>query len=64
MINAVYNVKSIDASLEGKSVHEIFDVIILVEMYEIVELIEAGMEQLAKYLITDEIILEVAEDAM
>ena len=37
MINAVYNVKSIDASLEGKSVHEIFDVMILVLMYQIAE---------------------------
>ena len=64
MINAVYNVKSIDASLEGKSVHEIFDVMILVLMYQIAELIEAVMEQLAKYLITDETVLEVAEDAM
>ena len=36
---------------------------ILVEMYQIAELIEAVKEQLAKYPITDDSVLEVAEDA-
>ena len=63
MINAVYNVNSINESLKGKSIHEIFNVMILVEMYQIAELIEAVKEQLAKYPITDDSVLEVAEDA-
>jgi len=64
MIDSVYNAKSIEESLAGKSIHEIFDVVNLVERYQIPELKEAIQQLLAEYPITEHTVLEVAEEAM
>jgi len=64
MIDAVNSSKSIADSLRGKSVQEIFDVVNLVERYQIPELMSAVQEFLSEYTITEDTVLEVAEEAM
>ena len=62
--DAIYNIKSIGQSLQGKSVDEVFHVVDLIERYHIPELMEAVKEHLANFPITDDTVLEVAEEAM
>jgi len=64
MIDAVNSSKRIEDSLQGKSVQEIFDVVNLVERYQIPELVKAVREFLSEYTITEDTVLEVAEEAM
>jgi len=64
MIDSVYDSKSIGEALWGKSVHEVFDVVNLVERYQIPELMRDVKYHLHEYPITDETVLGVAEDAM
>jgi len=64
LMDTVYDVKSIGESLSGKSVDEIFDVVNLIERYQIAELMEAAKECLANYPVTEDNVLEVAGDAM
>lgn len=64
MIDSVYNIKSMKKSLQEKSVDEIFAVLHLVTMYEIPELVLAVKEYLSTFPITEENVMEVADNAM
>ena len=64
MKDAVYNAESFQDSLEGKSVDEVFDVVNLLERYQIKELMKSAKEYLANYPVTEDSVLEVAGDAM
>ena len=44
VIDAIYHSKFIGESLEGKSVHEVFDVVNVIERYQITELIDIEKE--------------------
>jgi len=63
MMDAIYETKSIEDSLKGKSVQEVFDVLHLIEQYQISELAEAVQEILANYPVDDDTVMEVAEEA-
>ena len=62
--DAIYNIKSIGDSLQGKSVDEVFHVVDLIERFHIPELMEPAKEHLANFPITEDTVLEVAEEAM
>jgi len=64
MVNAIYNTSPIEESLKNKSVHELFTVLDLVMKYQIPELVLAVKELLAIFPLTDDTVLEVANDAM
>jgi len=64
LMDAVYDVKSIGESLSGKSVDEVFDVVNLIERYQIKELMEPAKECLDNYPVTEDNVLEVAGDAL
>jgi len=64
MKEAIYNTKSIKQSLQGKSVHEVFAVLDLVTRYEIPELLASVKEFLGDFPLTEENVLDVAEDAV
>jgi len=64
LMDAVYDVKSIGESLSGKSVDEVFNVVNLIERYQIKELMEAAKEALDNYPVTEDNVLEVAGDAL
>jgi len=64
MKDGIYNTKLIKDSLNGKSVTEVFSVLDLVTRYEIPELQISVREYLAKFPLTDENVLDVAEDAI
>lgn len=64
MIDAVYNSKPIEDSLNGKSVREVFDVVNLIERFQIAQLVEVILKQLSNYPITDETVMDVADEAM
>jgi len=59
IIDAIYATKSIEDSLRDKSVKEVFDVIFLIEQYQIVQLKQAVEELLANYPVTKDTVLEV-----
>jgi len=63
LMNAIYDTKSIEDSLRGKSVQEIFDVLYLIEQYQIDQLKETVQELLSNYPVTEDSVLEVAEEA-
>jgi len=63
MIDSIYEKKSLEESLKGKSVQEVFDVINLIEQYQIAELAEAMEKHFADYSITEDSVLEVAAEA-
>ena len=63
MVDAIYNTKQLSASLEGKTVQEIFDVLNLAVQYEIPEL-KLGVRNILKaFPVTKDSALEVAIDA-
>jgi len=64
MKDGIYNTKLIKDSLNGKSVTEVFSVLDLVTRYEIPELQISVREYLAKFPLTDDNVLDVAEDAI
>ena len=64
MIDAIYNTKSIEDSLKGKSVQEFFDVINLIERYQIAELQKIIKKYVYNYPISGETVLDVAAEAM
>jgi len=64
MIDAVYNVKPMKESLQGKSVDEMFAVLYLVTKYKISSLELAVKECLSSFTITEDNALDVADDAM
>jgi len=63
MIDGIYNIGSIQTSLKGKSLEEVFDVVKLTKRYQIKELTEAVKEHLANYTVTEDTVLEVATQA-
>merc|ERR550519_47350 len=64
MLDAIYSVKPMKESLQGKSVDEIFAVLYLVKKYEIPKLQLAVMECLSSFPITENNVLKVATDSM
>lgn len=64
LIDAIYEVRLIEDSLKGKSVHEVFAVLYLVVKYEIPELVQAVKECLSSFPFTRDTVVEVASDAM
>jgi len=64
MLDAVYNVRPVKESLQGKTVDEVFAVLYLVSKYEIPQLVLDVKECLSTFPITEENVLEVATDAM
>ena len=62
--DAIYNIKSIGDSLQGKSVDEVFHVVDLIKRFHIPELMEPAKEHFANFSITEDTVLEVAEEAM
>jgi len=67
LIDAIYQTKSLFDSLKGKSVEEIFDVVYLIEQYQISQLQEfqdAVKELLSDYPVTEDSVLDVAGEAM
>jgi len=64
MKEALYNIKLIKDSLKGKSVDEVFAVLNLVTRYKISELVNSVKEYISNFPLTDENVLEVAEDSM
>jgi len=65
--DAIYNNKSIEDSLQDKSLDEVFDVVVLIERFRIKELMEPMKEYLATYPVTDNSkysALKVAKKAM
>lgn len=64
MIHALYNFKPLKESLTGMSIDEIFAVLYLVTKYEIPELVLAVKEGLSAFHISEDNVLEVANDAM
>ena len=63
MIHAIYNTTSLEESLKDKSVEEMFLVLDLVMKYQIPELTVAARECLTDVPLTEDAVLEVAEDA-
>merc|ERR1719186_2420738 len=64
IINALYKIKSIQDSLQGKTIQVIFDVVNLMERYQMAKLQDAINEVISNYPITEESVLEVAEEAI
>ena len=64
MVEAIYNTKTIKESLKEKTVHEMFAVLNLVKKYQIPELVLPARDCLATFPLTEEVVLEVAGDAM
>merc|ERR1719186_1865536 len=64
LIDAIYGTNSIEDSLEGKSVQDVFEVVNLIERYQIVELNSVMEEHIANYPVTDDTVLMVAAEAM
>jgi len=64
IINALYKIKSIQDSLQGKTIQVIFDVVNLIERYQMAKLQNAINEVISNYPITEESVLEVAEEAI
>jgi len=62
--DAIYNNKSIGESLEGKSVDEVFQVVELIERFQIDELKKDVKDYITNYPITEDTVLQVAEEAM
>merc|ERR1719186_1003794 len=62
--DAIYNNKSIGDSLEGKSVDEVFQVVELIERFQIDELKKDVKDYITNYPITEDTVLQVAEEAM
>jgi len=63
MLDAIYNVKPMKESLQGKTVHEIFAVFYLVTKYKISSLELAVKEHLSSFPFTVDNVIEVANDA-
>lgn len=65
MIEAIYNSKSIEENLRGKSLHEMFTVLNLVTQYEIPDLVLAVKACLSSFPITEvDSVLDIASDAV
>ena len=64
MIGAVYNTVSMEESLKDKSVEEVFTVLNLVTRYNIPELHNSLTDYLASFPLTEETVLDVAQDSM
>merc|ERR1719186_1384799 len=64
IINVLYKVKSIEDSLKEKPLQEVFDVINLIERYQMADLQKLVNEFLANYPVTDDTVLEVAAEAI
>jgi len=65
MIEAIYNSKSIEENLRGKSLHEMFTVLNLVTQYEIADLVLAVKACLSSFPITEvDSVLDIASDAV
>ena len=64
MVDAIYNTKTIKESLKENTVHEMFAVLNLVKKYRIPELVLPTRDCLATYPLSEEVVLEVAGDAM
>ena len=64
MVDAIYDTKTIGESLKEKTVHEMFDVLNLLKKYQIPELVLAARDCLANFPLTEEVVLEVAGEAM
>merc|ERR550519_843659 len=64
IIDYLYTTKSIEDSLHGKSLQEIFDVVNLIERYQMSKLQKDMDELLSNYPITDDTVLEVAAEAI
>ena len=64
MVNVVYNTVSMEESLKDKSVDEVFAVLNLVTRYEIPELQSSVGEYLVTFPVTEETVLDVAQDSM
>jgi len=64
MVNAIYNTSPIEESLKNKSIHEVFAVLDLVKRYQVPELVLAVKEILAIFPLTDDTVLDVANEAM
>jgi len=64
MIDAIYDVVPMEKSLQGKSVDEVFAVLYLVHKYEIPEFELAVQNFLSTFPLTEDTVLDVAENAM
>ena len=64
MVDAIYNTKTINESLKEKTVHEMFAVLYLVKKYRIPELVLSARDCLATFPLSQDVVLEVAGDAM
>jgi len=64
LIDAIYSIKTIQESLNGKTVDEIFAVLYLVTKYDIPELVQAVKDTLTSIPLTADTVLEVAGDVM
>ena len=64
MVEAIYNTKTIQESLEEKTVHEMFAVLNLVKKYKIPELVLSARDCLATFPLREGAVLEVAGDAI
>merc|ERR1719203_662405 len=64
MIDAIYSVKPIKESLQGKTVNETFAVLHLVSKYNIPELMLAVKDYISSYSLTEDSVLEVAGAAI
>ena len=64
MVDAIYNTKTIRKSLVDKTVPEMFAVLNLVKKYEIPELVLTTRDCLATFPLSEEVVLEVAGDAI
>jgi len=64
MIDAIYEITSMEVSLARKTVHEVFTVLILVDMYQIPELVLDVRKYLSTFPLTEDSVVEVASDAM
>lgn len=63
MLDAIYNIRSLEENLKDKSVHEVFGVINLVERYQISELQEVVKTYISNYPVTDNTVIQIAADA-
>merc|ERR1719186_1062035 len=64
IIDVLYKVKSIKDSLQDKPLREVFDVINLIERYQMADLQKLINEFLTNYPVTDDTVLEVAAEAI
>merc|ERR550519_627943 len=64
MIDAIYNVKSMKESLQGKTVDEMFAVLYIVTKYKISTLEVAVKEALSTFAFTEDNVIKAANEAM